>query len=444
MINKLVIANRGEIALRILRACRELDIKTVAVYSEADRDLMHVKMADESVCIGPPDSAQSYLNIPSIISAMELTGAEAVHPGYGFLAENAEFAEQVQKSGFIFVGPSPEVIRMMGNKISAKEFALNNNLPIVPGSTGPIEENLYQKAKEIGYPLIIKAASGGGGKGMRVVKQEEDLKESIALTQQEAGNIFGDPTVYMEKFLESPRHIEVQVMGDNHGNIIHLGDRDCSLQRRHQKVIEEAPACGIPEDLREEIFLKCIKACKKLQYTSAGTFEFLYEDNQFFFIEMNTRIQVEHPVTEQITGLDLVKLQLRIASNEKLSIRQEDIIFRGHAIECRINAEHPKTFFPSPGKIIDYHAPGGIGVRVDSHIYQNYTVPPYYDSLISKVIVRANDREDTRVRLLRALDEMLISGIDTNLEMHRNLINDISFIEGNFDIHYLENKFNAS
>ena len=443
MLTKLVIANRGEIALRILRACKELNIKTVAVYSEPDRDLMHVKMADESICIGPADSTKSYLNIPAIISSMELTGADGVHPGYGFLAENPDFAEKVEKSGFNFVGPSASVIKKMGNKISAKEFAKQSGLPIVPGSNGPIGNNPEEQAEQIGYPLIIKAASGGGGRGMKVVEKKENLNRYIELTRKEANAAFGDETLYMEKYLISPRHIEIQILADQHGNIIHLGDRDCSLQRRHQKIIEEAPAIGIPQEEKELMYKKCIEACKKLNYVSAGTFEFLYEDNNFYFIEMNTRIQVEHPVTEQITGLDLVKLQLRIASGEKLSFKQEDIIFRGHAIECRINAEHPKTFFPSPGKITDYHPPGGIGVRVDSHIYQNYNVPPFYDSLISKIIVRANDREDTRVRLLRALDEMQISGIDTNLDTHRNLINDECFINGNFDINYLEKKFNS-
>ena len=443
MLTKLVIANRGEIALRILRACKELNIKTVAVYSEPDRDLMHVKMADESICIGPADSTKSYLNIPAIISAMELTGADGVHPGYGFLAENPDFAEKVEKSGFNFVGPSASVIKKMGNKISAKEFAKQSGLPIVPGSNGPIGNNPEEQAEQIGYPLIIKAASGGGGRGMKVVEKKENLNRYIELTRKEANAAFGDETLYMEKYLISPRHIEIQILADQHGNIIHLGDRDCSLQRRHQKIIEEAPAIGIPQEEKELMYKKCIEACKKLNYVSAGTFEFLYEDNNFYFIEMNTRIQVEHPVTEQITGLDLVKLQLRIASGEKISFKQEDIIFRGHAIECRINAEHPKTFFPSPGKITDYHPPGGIGVRVDSHIYQNYNVPPFYDSLISKIIVRANDREDTRVRLLRALDEMQISGIDTNLDTHRNLINDECFINGNFDINYLEKKFNS-
>ena len=439
MISKLLIANRGEIALRILRAAKELKIPTVAAYSEADKDLMHVKMADESICIGPADSSQSYLNIPAIISAMELSGADGVHPGYGFLSENPDFAEKIEKSGFDFVGPPASVIRMMGNKISAKKFAVEAGLPIVPGSTGPIEEDPYKKAEEIGYPIIIKAASGGGGRGMRVVNSKEDLESSIELTQQESVIAFGDSTVYMEKFLENPRHIEVQVLADRQGNVLHLGDRDCSLQRRHQKVIEEAPAMGIEEEKREEIYTKCIDACKKLNYESAGTFEFLYENNNFYFIEMNTRIQVEHPVTESVTGLDLVKLQLRIARDETLTVRQEDIVMKGHAIECRINAENSETFIPSPGKIIEYHAPGGIGVRIDSHLYKDYVVPPYYDSLIAKVICRANDREDARARLERALDEMYVLGIDTNLDMHRQLVNDPNFIKGGVSINYLEN-----
>jgi len=439
MINKLLIANRGEIALRILRAAKELKIPTVAAYSEADKDLMHVKMADESICIGPADSSQSYLNIPAIISAMELSGADGVHPGYGFLSENPDFAEKVEKSGFDFVGPPASVIRMMGNKVSAKDFALEAGLPIVPGSTGPIEEDTHKKAEEIGYPIIIKAASGGGGRGMRVVNSKEDLESSIELTQQESAIAFGDSTVYMEKFLENPRHIEVQVLADRKGNVLHLGDRDCSLQRRHQKVIEEAPAIGIGEEKREEIYAKCIDACKKMNYESAGTFEFLYENNNFYFIEMNTRIQVEHPVTESVTGLDLVKLQLRIARDEALTVNQEDIVMKGHAIECRINAENSETFIPSPGKIIEYHAPGGIGVRIDSHLYKDYVVPPYYDSLIAKVICRANDREDARARLERALEEMYILGIDTNLDMHRQLVNDPNFIEGCVSINYLEN-----
>ena len=440
MLTKLLIANRGEIALRILRACKELDIPTVAVYSEADRDLMHVKMADESICIGPANSNESYMNIPAIISAMELSGADGVHPGYGFLAENADFAEQVEKSGFQFAGPSSEIIQTMGNKISAKKLAKKIGLPIVPGSEGPIGSNPKEEAKAIGYPIIIKAASGGGGRGMRIVNSEFDLEESINLTQTEAENAFGDPTVYMEKFFTAPKHIEVQVLADRFGNVLHLGERDCSLQRRHQKVIEEAPALGISDETKENIFNKCIEACKEINYESAGTFEFLYDNEKFYFIEMNTRIQVEHPVTESITGLDLVKLQLRIARGEELKIKQKDIEINGHAIECRINAEHPETFIPSPGKVLDYHAPGGIGVRIDSHLYNGYIVPPHYDSLIAKLIVRANDREDARVRLIRALEEMVVSGIDTNLEMHIELLSDKNFISGDFDINYLETK----
>ncbi len=440
MLTKLLIANRGEIALRILRACKELDIPTVAVYSEADRDLMHVKMADESICIGPANSNESYMNIPAIISAMELSGADGVHPGYGFLAENADFAEQVEKSGFQFAGPSSEIIQTMGNKISAKKLAKKIGLPIVPGSEGPIGSNPKEEAKAIGYPIIIKAASGGGGRGMRIVNSESDLEESINLTQTEAESAFGDPTLYMEKFFTAPKHIEVQVLADRFGNVLHLGERDCSLQRRHQKVIEEAPALGISDETKENIFNKCIEACKEINYESAGTFEFLYDNEKFYFIEMNTRIQVEHPVTESITGLDLVKLQLRIARGEELKIKQKDIEINGHAIECRINAEHPETFIPSPGKVLDYHAPGGIGVRIDSHLYNNYVVPPHYDSLIAKLIVRANDREDARVRLIRALEEMVVSGIDTNLEMHIELLSDKNFISGDFDINYLEKR----
>ena len=440
MLTKLLIANRGEIALRILRACKELDIPTVAVYSEADRDLMHVKMADESICIGPANSSDSYMNIPAIISAMELSGADGVHPGYGFLAENADFAEQIEKSGFQFAGPSSEIIQTMGNKISAKKLAKKIGLPIVPGSEGPIGNDPKEEAKAIGYPIIIKAASGGGGRGMRIVNSESDLEESINLTQAEAESAFGDPTLYMEKFFTTPRHIEVQVLADKFGNVLHLGERACSLQRRHQKVIEEAPAIGIPKEIKENIFKKCIEACKEINYVSAGTLEFLYQEEKFYFIEMNTRIQVEHPVTESITGLDLVKLQLRIARGEELKIKQKDIEINGHAIECRINAEHPETFIPSPGKVLDYHAPGGIGVRIDSHLYNGYIVPPHYDSLIAKLIVRANDREDARVRLIRALGEMVVSGIDTNLEMHIELLSDKNFISGDFDINYLETK----
>ena len=397
-------------------------------------------MADESICIGPANSTNSYMNVPAIISAMELSGADGVHPGYGFLAENADFAEQIEKSGFQFAGPSSEIIQTMGNKISAKKLAKKIGLPIVPGSEGPIGNDPKEEAKAIGYPIIIKAASGGGGRGMRIVNSESDLEESINLTQKEAESAFGDSTLYMEKFFTSPRHIEVQVLADKFGNVLHLGERDCSLQRRHQKVIEEAPAIGIPKEIKENIFKKCIEACKEINYVSAGTLEFLYQEEKFYFIEMNTRIQVEHPVTESITGLDLVKLQLRIARGEKLKIEQKDIEINGHAIECRINAEHPETFIPSPGKVLDYHAPGGIGVRIDSHLYNGYIVPPHYDSLIAKLIVRANDREDARVRLIRALGEMVVSGIDTNLEMHIELLSDKNFISGDFDINYLETK----
>jgi len=371
---------------------------------------------------------------------MELSGADGVHPGYGFLAENADFAEQIEKSGFQFAGPSSEIIQTMGNKISAKKLAKKIGLPIVPGSEGPIGSDPKEEARAIGYPIIIKAASGGGGRGMRIVNSESDLEESINLTQAEAESAFGDPTLYMEKFFTDPRHIEVQVLADRFGNVLHLGERDCSFQRRHQKVIEEAPAIGISNEIKENIFNKCIEACKEINYVSAGTFEFLYQEEKFYFIEMNTRIQVEHPVTESITGLDLVKLQLRIARGEKLKIEQKDIEINGHAIECRINAEHPETFIPSPGKVLDYHAPGGIGVRIDSHLYNGYVVPPHYDSLIAKLIVRANDREDARVRLIRALEEMVVSGIDTNLEMHIELLSDKNFISGDFDINYLETR----
>ena len=443
MIKKLLIANRGEIAVRILRACRELDISTVAVYSEADKDQMHVKMADEAICIGPPEIAKSYLNIPAIISSMELSGADGVHPGYGFLAENSDFAEKVQNSGFQFAGPSAEIIKQMGNKVTAKELAKKMDLPILPGSSF-LDSDAKKKAREIGYPIIIKAALGGGGRGIRVVREEADLESTIEITKNESLQSFGDSTIYLEKYLESPRHIEVQILGDRSGKVIHLGDRDCSLQRRHQKVIEEAPSMGIPKNIKQEILDKCVKAGQEMKYVSAGTFEFLYQDKQFYFIEMNTRLQVEHPVTESITGLDLVKLQLRIARDEKIKISQEEISFSGHAIECRINAEHPKTFVPSPGKVVNYHAPGGIGVRIDSHLYNNYTVPPFYDSLIAKLICQANDREDARARLARALDEMFISGIDTNLDMHRDLVLDENFIRGELDINYLEKKYKSS
>ena len=441
MLTKLLIANRGEIALRILRACKELDIPTVAVYSEADRDLMHVKMADESICIGPADSNGSYLNIPAIISAMELSGADGVHPGYGFLAENADFAEQVEKSGFIFIGPPANVIRLMGNKVSAIKAMTTAGVPTVPGSDGPITNNKDRTkaiATKIGYPVIIKAASGGGGRGMRVVYKEEELLSSIELTQMEAKTAFGDDTVYLEKYLDKPRHVEVQVLADNFGNVIHLGDRDCSLQRRHQKVIEEAPAPNINEASRQATFDACVKACKDIEYRGAGTFEFLYQDEQFYFIEMNTRVQVEHPVTEMITGVNIVKEQIRIASGLPLSLTQDEISFKGHAVECRINAENPNTFIPSPGTVSQFHAPGGLGVRVDSHLYNGYQVPPYYDSLIAKLICHSEDRTAALNRTANALDEMIVDGIQSNITLHRQLVADERFRAVDFNIHYLE------
>ncbi len=443
MIDKIVIANRGEIALRILRACRELGIKTVALHSTADNNLMHVKLADESVCIGPAPAKESYLNTPAIISAAEITDASAIHPGYGFLSENADFAERVEHSGFIFIGPRPETIRIMGDKVSAINAMRKANVPCVPGSNGTLGDNAddnLRLAKEIGYPVIIKAAGGGGGRGMRVVHKEEDLIESIALTKTEAGAAFNNDQVYMEKFLENPRHIEIQVLGDGQGNAIHLGERDCSMQRRHQKVIEEAPAPGISEELRAEIGNRCVQACQELKYRGAGTFEFLFENGQFYFIEMNTRIQVEHPVTELITGIDLVKEQIRIAGGEKLSITQDQIKIAGHAIECRINAEDPNNFMPSPGTISLFHSPGGPGIRMDSHIYSSYAVPPHYDSLIGKLIAHGSTREDALNRVGNALDEMVIDGIKTNIALHQNLIKDSNFRKGGTSIHYLEHK----
>ncbi|MFK0570967.1 acetyl-CoA carboxylase biotin carboxylase subunit [Endozoicomonas sp.] len=443
MLDKVVIANRGEIALRILRACKELGIKTVAVHSKADADLMHLHLADESVCIGPNNPAESYLNIPAIISAAEVTHATAIHPGYGFLSENADFAEQVERSGFTFIGPSADVIRLMGDKVSAIAAMQKAGVPTVPGSNGSLtdDNNRTQAiARDIGYPVIIKAAGGGGGRGMRVVHQEEDLISSVALTQSEAGAFFNNDTVYLEKFLLSPRHVEFQVLADGQGNAIHLGDRDCSLQRRHQKVIEEAPAPGIPEEKRQEVASACVRACIELGYKGAGTFEFLYEDGEFYFIEMNTRVQVEHPVTEMISGIDIVKEQLRIASGLPLSVRQEDIELKGHSFECRINAEDPKTFMPSPGKVMQFHAPGGNGVRVDSHIYNGYSVPPYYDSLIAKIISYGPDRETALLRMKNALDETVIEGIKTNIPLHQDLVTDPHFKEGCVSIHYLEKK----
>ncbi|MDI2537251.1 acetyl-CoA carboxylase biotin carboxylase subunit [Pseudomonas aeruginosa] len=443
MLEKVLIANRGEIALRILRACKELGIKTVAVHSTADRELMHLSLADESVCIGPAPATQSYLQIPAIIAAAEVTGATAIHPGYGFLAENADFAEQIERSGFTFVGPTAEVIRLMGDKVSAKDAMKRAGVPTVPGSDGPLpedEETALAIAREVGYPVIIKAAGGGGGRGMRVVYDESELIKSAKLTRTEAGAAFGNPMVYLEKFLTNPRHVEVQVLSDGQGNYIHLGDRDCSLQRRHQKVIEEAPAPGIDEKARQEVFARCVQACIEIGYRGAGTFEFLYENGRFYFIEMNTRVQVEHPVSEMVTGVDIVKEMLRIASGEKLSIRQEDVVIRGHALECRINAEDPKTFMPSPGKVKHFHAPGGNGVRVDSHLYSGYSVPPNYDSLVGKVITYGADRDEALARMRNALDELIVDGIKTNTELHKDLVRDAAFCKGGVNIHYLEKK----
>ncbi|MGP6219141.1 acetyl-CoA carboxylase biotin carboxylase subunit [Pseudomonas paraeruginosa] len=443
MLEKVLIANRGEIALRILRACKELGIKTVAVHSTADRELMHLSLADESVCIGPAPATQSYLQIPAIIAAAEVTGATAIHPGYGFLAENADFAEQIERSGFTFVGPTAEVIRLMSDKVSAKDAMKRAGAPTVPGSDGPLpedEETALAIAREVGYPVIIKAAGGGGGRGMRVVYDESELIKSAKLTRTETGAAFGNPMVYLEKFLTNPRHVEVQVLSDGQGNAIHLGDRDCSLQRRHQKVIEEAPAPGIDEKARQEVFARCVQACIEIGYRGAGTFEFLYENGRFYFIEMNTRVQVEHPVSEMVTGVDIVKEMLRIASGEKLSIRQEDVVIRGHALECRINAEDPKTFMPSPGKVKHFHAPGGNGVRVDSHLYSGYSVPPNYDSLVGKVITYGADRDEALARMRNALDELIVDGIKTNTELHKDLVRDAAFCKGGVNIHYLEKK----
>ena len=446
MLDKVVIANRGEIALRILRACKEMGIKTVAVHSTADRDLMHVRLADESVCIGPAPSPKSYLNGPAIISAAEVTDAVAIHPGYGFLAENADFAEQVEKSGFIFIGPTADVIRLMGDKVSAIAAMKKAGVPTVPGSDGPItddQERTLSVARKIGYPVIIKAAAGGGGRGMRVVHNEPALLNAIYVTQSEAKAAFGDDTVYLEKFLENPRHVEIQVLADGQGNAVALGDRDCSLQRRHQKVLEEAPAPGIPDEVRAEVIKSCIDACVSIGYRGAGTFEFLYENNRFYFIEMNTRVQVEHPVTEMVTGFDIIKEQLRIAAGMKLSIRQEDVKIKGHAFECRINAEDPKTFVPCPGKVTHFHAPGGPGVRVDSHLYSGYTVPPNYDSMIAKIITHADTREEALNRMRQALDELVVEGIRTNQELQRQLVRDAGFRKGGVNIHYLEKKLNS-
>ncbi|MDZ7657303.1 MAG: acetyl-CoA carboxylase biotin carboxylase subunit [Sulfurimicrobium sp.] len=441
MIEKVLIANRGEIALRIQRACRELGIKTVAVHSEADAEAKYVRLADESVCIGPASSTLSYLNIPAVISAAEVTDATAIHPGYGFLSENADFAERVQNSGFIFIGPRPETIRLMGDKVCAKDAMKASGVPCVPGSDGALPEDddeIMRIAKQTGYPVILKAAGGGGGRGMRVVHTEAALLNAVSMTRTEAQSFFGNPMIYMEKFLQHPRHIEIQVLADEHGNAVHLGERDCSMQRRHQKVLEEAPAPGLDSKLRDKIGERCAEACRKIGYRGAGTFEFLYEDGEFFFIEMNTRVQVEHPVTEMITGVDIVQEQLRIASGEKLRYKQKEIQFRGHAIECRINAEDPYTFVPSPGRITQYHVPGGPGIRVDSHIYHNYFVPPHYDSMIGKLIAYGDTREQAIARMRTALSEMVVDGVKTNLPLHRDLMHDVAFLQGGASIHYLE------
>ena len=443
MIEKIVIANRGEIALRIQRACRELGIKTVAVHSDADRDLKHVRLADESVCIGPAPSTDSYLNVPALISAAEVTDAVAIHPGYGFLSENADFAERVEQSGFIFIGPKPETIRLMGDKITAIEAMKEAGVPTVPGSDGEVDNNdanTVALAKEIGYPVIIKAAGGGGGRGMRVVRSEAALLNAISLTKAEARTAFGNDTVYMEKYLENPRHIEFQVLADTHGNAIHLGERDCSMQRRHQKVVEEAPAPGIDEATRQRIGERCAEACRRIGYRGAGTFEFLYENGEFYFIEMNTRVQVEHPVTEMITGMDIVKEQLLIAGGAKLSRKQNEIDIRGHAIECRINAEDPVNFMPSPGTITQLHIAGGPGIRFDSHIYNGYRVPPYYDSMIGKLIAHGENRDVAIARMRIALSEMVIEGIKTNIPLQADIMNDHAFAKGGMNIHYLEKK----
>ncbi len=443
MLNKVLIANRGEIALRILRACRDLGIKTVAVHSEADRDLKHVRLADESVCIGPAPSTESYLNIPAIISAAEVTGAQAIHPGYGFLSENADFAERVESSGFIFIGPKAETIRLMGDKVSAINAMIESGVPTVPGSNGAIDDDHEKTLKagcRIGYPVIIKASGGGGGRGMRVVHAEEELLESIALTKAEARTTFGNDMVYMEKYLETPRHVEFQVLSDGQGHAIHLCERDCSMQRRNQKVAEEAPAPGISEKVRQDVGGRCAQACIDIGYRGAGTFEFLYDNGEFFFIEMNTRLQVEHPVTEMITGIDLVKQQLKIAAGEPLTLKQEDIKINGHAIECRINAEDPKTFIPSPGKITRFHSPGGPGVRMETHIYGGYTVPPYYDSMIGKIITHGENRKTALARMCGALQEILVEGITTNVPLQQDIMKDEAFRKGGANIHYLEKK----
>ena len=443
LFDKILIANRGEIALRVQRACRELGIKTVVVHSEADRDAKYVRLADESVCIGPPSSAQSYLNIPAIIAAAEVTDAQAIHPGYGFLSENADFAEKVERSGFVFIGPRPDTIRLMGDKVSAKVAMIKAGVPCVPGSEGALPEDpkeIVRLARQVGYPVIIKASGGGGGRGMRVVHTEAALVAAVTLTRSEAQAAFGNPMVYMEKFLANPRHIEIQVLADAHRNAVWLGERDCSMQRRHQKIIEEAPAPGISPRALTRIGDRCADACRRIGYRGAGTFEFLYQDDEFFFIEMNTRVQVEHPVTELITGIDIVQQQIRVAAGHKLALRQRDVVKRGHAIECRINAEDPFTFVPSPGRITSWHPPGGPGIRVDSHAYANYFVPPYYDSLIGKLIAYGDTREQAIARMRIALSEMIVEGIKTNIPLHQELLLDEKFVRGGTSIHYLEEK----
>ena len=443
MFEKVLIANRGEIALRILRACREMGIETVAVHSKADAELKHVLLADESVCIGPAPSSESYLNMPAIIASAEVTNADAIHPGYGFLSENADFAERVEQSGFTFIGPRAETIRMMGDKVEAIKAMKAAGIPCVPGSDGPLStdpDEIRATAERIGYPVIIKAAGGGGGRGMRVVRSADEVVDAVRLTKTEARQAFGNDMVYMEKFLETPRHIEIQVLSDKHGNAIHLGERDCSLQRRHQKVMEEAPAPGISEEQRNAIGAVCVEACKRIGYHGAGTFEFLYENGEFYFIEMNTRVQVEHPVTEMVTGVDIVREQIRIAAGLPLSYSQDDIKVRGHALECRINAENAKTFIPSPGRVTEFHAPGGLGVRVESHLYDGYTVPPHYDSMIGKLITWGDTRETAIARAKMALRELVIEGISTNIELHQDLLEDPVVNKGGMDIHYLEHK----
>jgi acetyl-CoA carboxylase biotin carboxylase subunit len=443
MFEKILIANRGEIALRIQRACREMGIKTVVVHSEADREAKYVKLADESVCIGPASSTLSYLNVPALIAAAEVTDAQAIHPGYGFLSENADFAERVEQSGFVFIGPRPETIRQMGDKVSAKQAMIDAGVPTVPGVAGALPDDpaeITKIARKIGFPVIIKAAGGGGGRGMRVVHTEAALINSVNMTRTEAGAAFGNPTVYMEKFLEQPRHIEIQVLADQHGNAVYLGERDCSMQRRHQKIIEEAPAPGITAEQRKRIGEACADACRRIGYRGAGTFEFLYENGEFYFIEMNTRVQVEHPVSELITGIDIVQEQIRIAYGEKLRFKQKDIVFKGHAMECRINAEDPFTFIPSPGKIESYHPAGGPGIRIDSHIYQGYTVPSHYDSMIGKLISYGDTREQAMARMRVALSEMAITGIKTNIPLHQELFMDNAFRQGGTSIHYLEER----